>query len=94
MTGEMRDDEFEALLARALKVEQAPADLAQRLAFSRPTHGRWLMALLSPGRMAASAAILSLLTGFALGWGNATTAGEEDIDVVASLYAANDVGEF
>jgi hypothetical protein len=94
MTEPMRDDEFEALLARALKAEEAPADLAQRLEHRRPGRGQWLIALMNPGRVAAGAAILSLLAGFALGLGNATVGGEDEVDVVASLYAANDVGEF
>lgn len=94
MTERMRDDEFEALLGRALKIEPAPAALAERLDRGAPRGGSWLVALLSPSRMAASAAVLSLLTGFALGWGNAAVSEEQDLDVVASLYAANDIGEF
>lgn len=94
MTKHMRDDEFEALLGQALKMEAAPAHLAQRIDGMGASRGSWLMALLSPARMAASAAILSLLMGFAMGWGNATTGDEQELDVSSVLYAANDVGEF
>lgn len=94
MTRRMQDDAFETLLGNALRIEAAPTDLAQRLDAGGARSGSWLMALLSPARMAASAAILSLAMGFALGWGNAAVSEEQDLDVVASLYAANDVGEF
>ncbi len=94
MTRRMQDDAFETLLGNALKIEAVPPALAQRLDAGGARSGFWLMALLSPARMAASAAILSLAMGFALGWGNASVSDEQDLDVVASLYAANDVGEF
>ena len=55
MTKRMQDDEFEALLGRALRVEAAPAGIAERLG-AGPRRGTWFMALLSPSRMAASAA--------------------------------------
>jgi hypothetical protein len=90
----MRDDEFEALLGRALKIEAAPAHLGQSIDGMGAARGSWLMAMLSPARMAASAAIVSLLMGFAMGWGNATTSDEQELDVASVLYAANDVGEF
>lgn len=94
MTGQMRDEEFEALLQSALRIEAAPPALARRLDAGGPRRGLWLMALMSPARLAASAAVLSLLTGFLLGWGNATVNDEQDFDLVASIYTANDVGEF
>ncbi|WP_374651458.1 hypothetical protein [Dongia sp.] len=94
MTGRMRDEEFEALLESALGVEAAPPALARRLDRAAPRRGIWLMALMSPARMAASAALLSLLTGFVLGWGNASVSDEQEFDVVASIYTANDVGEY
>ena len=94
MTKHMRDDEFEALLGQALRVEAAPAHLAQRIDGTAGGRSVWLMAMLSPARMAASAAILSLLMGFAMGWGNAPTGDEQELDVASVLYAANDVGEF
>jgi hypothetical protein len=91
----MRDDEFEALLGRALRMETPPAHLAERIEGGVAAgRGMWLMALLSPARMAASAAILSLLMGFAMGWGNAIPSDEQELDVASVLYAANDVGEF
>lgn len=94
MTKHMRDDEFEALLGRALKMEAAPTHLAQRIDMPAASRGLWLTAFLSPARMAASAAILSLLMGFAMGWGNAGVGDEQDLDVTSVLYAANDVGGF
>ena len=94
MTKHMQDDEFEALLGQALRIEAAPAHLAQRIDRADSGRGFWLMALLSPARMAASAAILSLAMGFAMGWGNAGPGDEQDLDVASVLYAANDVGEF
>ena len=95
MTKHMRDDEFETLLGQALRIEAAPAHLAQRIdGTASRGRGVWLMALLSPARMAASAAILSLLMGFAMGWGTAVTGDEQELDVASVLYAANDVGEF
>lgn len=94
MTKHMRDDEFEALLAQALKIEAAPAHLAQRIDMPNAARGFWLTALLSPARVAASAAVLSLLMGFALGWGNASPGDEQDLDMASALYAANDIGEF
>ena len=93
MTQRMQDDEFEALLGRALRIEAAPAGIAERLG-AGPQRGTWLMALLSPSRMATSAAMLSLVLGFALGWGNATVPDDQDLDMAAVLYAANDVGDF
>ncbi|MBI2256667.1 MAG: hypothetical protein HYU58_18745 [Proteobacteria bacterium] len=94
MTKHMRDDEFEALLGRALTIEAAPAHLVE-LIDAPAARGRfWLTAFLSPARMAASAAILSLLMGFAMGWGNANLSDGQDLDVASVLYAANDVGEF
>lgn len=97
MTQKMRDDEFEGLLGRALRLEAAPTGLQQRLLHQRQAAGRgsWLVAFVSPARMAASAAILSLMMGFALGWGNSTaSADEQDLDITSVLYAANDVGDF
>lgn len=94
MTMHMRDDAFEDLLARALKIEGAPAHLSQRIDSLSTGRAFWLMALFSPARMAASAAILSLLTGFAMGWGSSTLADEQDLDMASALYAANDIGEF
>lgn len=94
MTKHLRDDEFEALLGQALRIEAAPAHLAQRIDRTGAGRGMWLMALLSPARMAASAAILSLLMGFAMGWGNAVPSDDQELDVASVLYAANDVGEF
>jgi hypothetical protein len=93
MIQRMQNDAFEALLGRALRIEAAPADLAQRLD-SGPRRGNWMLALISPARMAASAAVLSLLMGFALGWGNTSAADDQDLDIAAVLYAANDVGDF
>jgi len=94
MTKHLRDDEFETLLGQALRMEAAPTHLAQRIDGLSAGRGSWLMTLLSPARMAASAAILSLAMGFALGWGNASPSDEQDLDVASVLYAANDVGEF
>ncbi len=93
MTRHMQDEEFEALLGRALRIETAPTGIAERLG-AGPRRDNWIMALLSPSRMAASAAMLSLVLGFALGWGNAPVADEQDLDMAAVLYAANDVGDF
>jgi len=94
MTKHMRDDEFEALLAQALKIEAAPSHLAQHINMSNAARGFWLTAFLSPARVAACAAVLSLLMGFALGWGNASPSDEQDLDMASVLYAANDIGEF
>lgn len=98
MTQKMRDDEFEGLLGRALRSEPAPAGLQQRLLKPRNQsswQSSWLIAFVSPGRLAASAAILSLMMGFALGWGNSTASADgQDLDVASVLYAANDVGDF
>jgi len=98
MTQKMRDDEFEGLLGRALRLEPAPQGLQQRLLNQRgpgAVRGSWLLALVSPARMAASAAVLSLMMGFALGWGNSTASAEEqELDISSVLYAANDVGDF
>lgn len=98
MKQRMQDDEFEALLGRALRIEKAPAGLEQRVRKARH-QGHWFMwlvspALISPGRIAASAAILSLMMGFALGWGNTSATEDQDLDMAAILYAANDVGDF
>ncbi len=99
MTNKMQDDEFESLLEHSLRMEAAPAGLAQRIdakaALRRPRSGGfWLMALLSPARMAASAAVFSLVLGFAMGWGNAPVSEEQDVYLASALYAANDVGDF
>ena len=98
MTQKMRDDEFEGLLGRALHLEAAPAGLQQRLLTRRGQsswQGSWLLAFISPARIAASAAVLSLMLGFALGWGNSTASADtQDLDVASVLYAANDVGDF
>lgn len=95
MTQRMQDDDFEALLGRALRVEAAPPGLQQRVRSARSqSRGSWILALVSPGRIAASAAILSLMLGFALGWGNTAAVEDQDMDLAAVLYAANDVGDF
>ncbi|WP_374377835.1 hypothetical protein [Dongia sp.] len=99
MTKQLRDDEFEALLGRSLRMEAAPAPLAQRVdalarRSARAGGGGWFMTFLSPARVAASAAILSLTMGFAMGWGNATTSEEQDIYLASALYASNDLGDF
>lgn len=102
MTKKLRDDEFEGLLGRALRMEPAPASLEQRLlgqgilgrGLQQVTRSSWLVAFISPARIAASAALLSLLMGFAMGWGNASLADEQDGEIAAVLYAANDVGDF
>jgi hypothetical protein len=95
MTRHMRDDDFETLLGRALKLEPAPHDLAERLLRKQPApRAPWFLAIVSPARIAASAAILSLLMGFAMGWGNASVADDQVTEVAAVLYAANDTGDF
>lgn len=94
MTKHMRDEDFEALLSRALKIEAAPQYLSQRMDQASRGAGPWLMALWSPTRMAACAAILSLMMGFAMGWGVSMPNDEQDVDMASALYAANDVGEF
>lgn len=97
MTQKMRDDEFDGLLTRALRMESAPAGLQQRLLNQQQQKagsGSWLVAFLSPTRMAASAAVLSLMIGFAFGWGNSAAVAEQDLDIASVLYAANDVGDF
>ncbi len=94
MTKYLRDDAFEDLLGRALKIEAAPVHLARRIDGLHTGRAFWLAALFSPARMAASAAILSLLIGFAMGWGNSTFNDEQDLDMASALYAANDIGEF
>jgi hypothetical protein len=99
MNERLQDDEFEAVLSRALRLETASAALAQRVRNTQmqeriPTQGSWLVAFLSPGRMAAGAAILSLMIGFALGWINTIATDDPETDMAAVVYAANDVGEF
>ena len=99
MTKNLRDDEFEALLGRSLRLEAAPDGLAQRIdalaqRSAQKSGGNWFMMFLSPARMAASAAILSLAMGFAMGWGNATVSEEQDIYLANALYASNDLGDF
>lgn len=93
MTQKMRDDEFDALLGRALSMEAAPVSLERRVLNARHD-GFWFLVLVSPGRLAASAAILSLLIGFVLGWSNTIVAEDQGLDMSAVLYAANDAGGF
>lgn len=94
MNRQMRDDEFESLLGRALHPQAAPAALHDRLLNSaRPAPAHWLAILLSPARIAAGAGILSLVLGFALGAGNAAVAEDTDVNMVVALYAANDLGD-
>lgn len=93
MTPRMRDDEFEAVLGRALRPEVAPAGLSERIQHaSRRRQPHFLAVLLSPGRIAAGAGILSLLMGFALGAGNSVMADELDGDITVAVYAADDLG--
>lgn len=95
MTRRMRDDEFEAVLGRALRPEAASAGLSERIlhaARRRPPH--WLAVMLSPGRIAACAGVLSLLMGFALGAGNSVMADDLTDDMTVAVYAADDLGGF
>ena len=94
MTQKMQDDDFEALLGRALRMEVAPPGLQQRVRNAQnQSRGSWFLALVSPARIAAGAAILSLVMGFALGWDNTAIIDDQDMDLAAVLYAANDTGD-
>jgi hypothetical protein len=94
MNRKMRDDEFEALLGHALKAEAAPASLMQRMLHQRAVaKPHWLMAFLSPARIAACAGLMSLSLGFALGAGNAAVAEDTDTTMAAALYIADDIGD-
>jgi hypothetical protein len=95
MTPRMRDDEFEAVLGRALRPEVAPAGLKERiLGSTRARQPHWLMVMLSPARITACAGVLSLLMGFALGASNAVMADDFDGDLTVAVYADADLGGF
>jgi hypothetical protein len=99
MNERLQDDEFEAVLSRGGGPGSPSAAIGQRGGKKQmqeriPTQGSWLVAFLSPGRMAAGAAILSLMIGFALGWINTIATDDPETDMAAVVYAANDVGEF
>jgi hypothetical protein len=94
MNQQMRDDDFEGLLSRALQPQAAPAGLHDRLMNSaRADRSPWFALFLSPAKIAAGAGILSLVLGFALGAGNATVAEDTDVNMAVALYAANDLGD-
>lgn len=94
MSGKMRDDEFEALLGHALRKQAAPAGLQERvLRQATVVKPHWLVAFLSPARIAAGAGMLSLFLGFALGAGNAAVAEDTDTSMAVALYVADDIGD-
>lgn len=95
MSRQMRDDEFEALLGHALRERSAPAGLQERILRNAPARLKqhWLVAFLSPARVAACAGLLSLSLGFALGAGNAAVAEDSDTSMAVALYAADDLGD-
>lgn len=94
MNRKMRDDEFEALLGHALRERAAPAGLQERvLRQTRVAKPNWVIALLSPARIAACAGLLSLSLGFALGVSNAAVAENSDTSMAVALYVADDLGD-
>jgi len=94
MTRQLRDDDFEALLGRALEARPAPEGLRRRLTRQMPMRPHWIALLFSPVRLAACAGIVSLGLGFAVGAGSSAVAEDADAALVATLYAASDVGDF